>query len=256
MSTRQEYYVSPYPQAALYAERELSARLAELEGLRHGLRALQAAVNLNAAQASGSEAVISQERERLAEALAASEAANVQVAQLGREAVLDLAALQQSRGGELAGLLQQTQARLDQLSREVDFVTRDPALAVPSMLTLLAMEAGSYTLRETLSEEGLVAYFASADGAHEVAVRHAPVESSSAFEERWALEAETFRLAGESCLAIMEDFETACEEQELARLRPASPRHYPKRDGEFLPVPPPPVADRQPSTPSRSRETA
>lgn len=139
----------------------------------------------------------------------------------------------QLKGEALAVELANKTAQLQQLERELKFVTQNADLQVETMITMMAMRSNGYVLRNTLSKEGLIAYFDKVDGSHQVAVRH---RKPSAFSHLWELEAETFAVKGEACLDIMEDFVDGLEETEAVEVQLKS-RRYPKRDGTGLPIP-------------------
>ena len=158
-------------------------------------------------------------------------------------------------GRKLEAQQQLIEQRLNQLTREVSFVTRDAALSPAAMLTLTAMRANGYELRETLSEQGLISYFQQEGTGHHIAVRVAhmgPVPGTDT--ERWDLLAETCGPPGNQCLEEMMDFETAVQLLDLGELRRNGGRVCPK-DGtdsaaeHWVRLPPPP-------TPETSRDCA
>ncbi|MBI4317673.1 MAG: hypothetical protein HY675_04215 [Chloroflexi bacterium] len=124
------------------------------------------------------------------------------------------------------------------LSREVQFVSQDPQLRVPAMATLSAMQANGYVLRETVDKDGLVGYFQDREKTHQIAVRIQPPEQAgSGHSERWRMEVETFHLAGEECLYVLEDFVEGVKETSVVAAELVE-RRYPKRDGESgIPLP-------------------
>ncbi len=152
--------------------------------------------------------------------------------------------------GDAAAALERTQAalsaqtaRLSQLTRELDFLTQQRELLVPAVVTLSAMQSNGYVLRDTVTRDGLIAYFESADKGHDVAVRHRTAVTQG---QPWELDAETFGLQGEGCLFVLDDFVAAAEETGIAELEPAGPARLPKRDGETgIPLPVYPTDDAQ-----------
>ena len=145
--------------------------------------------------------------------------------------------------------------QLNQLNREVSFVTRDAALSPAAMLTLTAMRTNGYALRETLGEQGLISYFEQEGTGHHIAVRMAqvgPVPGTGT--ERWDLLAETCGPPGNQCLEEMLDFETAVQLLDLGQLKRKGGRVCPKDGTDYaaeqwvsLPPPPTPETARDPA---------
>lgn len=136
----------------------------------------------------------------------------------------------------------ETQARLEadiqQLEVEVRFITQRAELAPMAMITVEAMEQNGYRLRETISRDGLIAYFQKEGAEHQLAVRLAPTGRPGENKGRWDLLAEAFDMKGPVCLEELDDFETALAEQ--GRLRRKGSRLYPRDDSQaVLPHRPP-----------------
>jgi hypothetical protein len=129
-------------------------------------------------------------------------------------------------------------AQTRQLEQQLDFVTRSRELELPAVATLVSMQTNGYTLRETVDADGLVAYFEDSERTHQIAVRlRSPETSGTLNAERWQLEVETFHLAGEECLFVLEDFVEGMREAELGTAELVA-RRYPKTDGDSgIPVP-------------------
>ncbi|MDX1548303.1 MAG: hypothetical protein R3247_14995, partial [Rhodothermales bacterium] len=81
-------------------------------------------------------------------------------------------------GAETDALAEQL-AEAARLGQEVGLLVHDARLMTPTALTLLTLQHNGYRLREAQTHEGLIAYFVSADGTHEVAVRHRPPEATA-----------------------------------------------------------------------------
>jgi hypothetical protein len=228
----------------LAATRQDLTQLAwEAEATRAALEAAEQAVRAELARAARLEAEIGCEASRMAEAIAEAEGTLAEISALGRATAESLGELSPAEGEALA-------ARQREIESRVRFLTQDAATAPVAMMTLLAMEANGYHLRETVSQQGLVAYFTRADAAHQIAVRTRPAARDGESAARWEVAAETFGMTGESCLYEIEDFETAVEDLDLGRLLPGD-RVYPKdepgraalgraaRAASFEPLPPP-----------------
>ena len=124
--------------------------------------------------------------------------------------------------------------RLNQLSREVEFITRDAETNSAAMLTLTIMRSNGYQLRESNTEAGLVSYFEQEGTGHHIAVRMThvgPVSETGA--DRWDLLAETFGPAGNQCLEEIMDFETAAQKIDLGCLERKGPRLCPKDGTDY-----------------------
>lgn len=145
--------------------------------------------------------------------------------------------------GEEWDALTERLAEASRLGREVGLMVRDARLMTPTALTLLTLQHNGYRLREAQTHEGLIAYFVSADGTHEVAVRHRPPEQTALTqaldqEVAFQIQFETFGQEGEACLDVLEDFVLGVEEAALGRVTYAGPGQYPKRDGDSgIPIP-------------------
>jgi hypothetical protein len=130
------------------------------------------------------------------------------------------------------------EAHIRQLETEIRFVTQRADLAPVAMVTVEAMEQNGYRLRETISRDGLIAYFQKEGAEHQLAVRLAPAGRPGENEGRWDLLAEAFDMKGSACLEELDDFETALAEQ--GRLRRTGARLYPRDDSQaVLPHRPP-----------------
>ena len=149
-----------------------------------------------------------------------------------------------SSGREFAAGQARLEAHIRQLETEIRFVTQRAELAPVAMVTVEAMEQNGYRLRETVSEQGLIAYFQKEDAEHQLAVRLAPAGPAGEDEGRWDLLAEAFGMKGPACLEELDDFETALADQ--GRLRRKGSRVYPRDDSQAtLPRRPPRRRERQ-----------
>lgn len=126
--------------------------------------------------------------------------------------------------------LSETLSSYSRINSELRLITADAELAAPAMLTVMAMKANSYPLREINLEE-MTAYFESESGKHIIAVKLRPVKSACHSQERWDLEAETFGLAGDHCLDVLENLEESLLDSGVTMEQRNRPR-FPKKDGE------------------------
>jgi hypothetical protein len=137
-----------------------------------------------------------------------------------------------SSGREFAETQARLEAQIRQLEAEVRFVTQRADLAPVAMVTVEAMEQNGYRLRETISRDGLIAYFQKEDAEHQLAVRLAPVGRPGESEGRWDLLTEAFGMKGSGCLEELDDFETALAEH--GRLQRKGSRVYPRDDSQAV----------------------
>jgi hypothetical protein len=157
----------------------------------------------------------------------------------GKEAIASVAAVGETArvNADIQRKVEEKMQRLQQMESELSFITAQPEVGFSALLTLQAMRASGYRLRETLSKDGLIAYFESEDAAHQIAVRCRSPQSLGPQSERWEMEAETFEIKDESCCGVMNDFFEGLEETDLCTIT-VKERKYPKRDGETgIPVP-------------------
>ena len=205
------------------------------------------------------DAEIATEEVALTEAIAGARQSLSEIEGLADAAVENLSELSPAELERLQLQQSELEASVRQLETEVRFLTADAATAPPALITLLAMEANSYRLRDTLTQEGLISYFEREGERHQLAVRVAPVARPGEQVERWQVMAETFGMVGEDCLYEIEDFETAVEELDLGLLVPED-RVYPKseRGGsrllDALPAPPMTQHESPASLEKRRRE--
>lgn len=141
------------------------------------------------------------------------------------------------RMAQLGDKLAEQDKAAHQLELKLSLLDRDPALLPATLMTLTAMERNNYTLIEMQSREGLIAYFEAENERHVIAVRHQPVFQSQ-FEAQWEMLAETFYLAGEEYLEIMDDFIAEAKATGLGKMEYKS-HIYPKKgdQGVKLPLP-------------------
>jgi chromosome segregation ATPase len=222
------------------ARRSLDQLSQQAEASRRALLAARQAVEVELQRAARIEAEMGREAANLASAMADARNTLGEVHTLGQATVESLDELSPAEGEALQARQVELEAEIRKLEGEVRFLTQDEAVAPAALMTLLAMEANGYHLRETLSREGLVAYFARADEEHQIAVRSRAVAAGGRGAEGWEVVAETFGLTGEECLYELEDFETAVEDLSLGRLAPGR-RIYPKGspDRSVAPLPAP-----------------
>lgn len=131
------------------------------------------------------------------------------------------------------------QASLEQLQQEINFLIHDPTLLVPAVATLLTMSTNGYALTEIRPDKGLIAYFEKADRSHKIAVRSQSASQSAAKSlTQWEMEVETFGVAGDQCLDVLDDFIEGSERTKLVDMQ-VTKRTYPKPEGirVFLPLP-------------------
>ena len=202
------------------------------------------------------DAEIAAETVGLTAAIASAHQSLNEIAGLADAAIESLGEMSPAELEELRNEQMELEASVRQLETEVRFLTADAAIATPALVTLLAMEANGYRLRDTLTHEGLVSYFEREGERHRLAVRAAPVARAGESSEQWNVVAETFGMVGEGCLSEIEDFETAVEELEVGILVPED-RIYPKdqRGGARVlgGLPRPPLAVREPRAASEKR---
>lgn len=115
------------------------------------------------------------------------------------------------------------------LETELRFIGQKQEFQPVAAAALSAMADNGYELRETVSEEGLLAYFEQSETGRRIAVRIEPPVQENKATEKWEILAETFQMSGEQCLMEMEDFETSLEDFGN-RLDFGDIRIYPKED--------------------------
>lgn len=245
------------------ARRDLDGLARDLEASRSALAAAEAAVEAELACAARLAAEVGAQSEVIAGAIGDAQTALGELADLGRASAESVRELSPAEREAMAARQRDLEAGIRRLEAEVRLLAHDEATAPAALMTLLAMEANGYHLRETVSAEGLVAYFEHADAAHQIAVRTRPAKRDRA-EACWQMTAETFGLAGESCLFEIEDFETAVESLDLGLLAPGD-RVYPKAEPggvargapassrELQPLPPPRRTPAGGATPGRRK---
>jgi hypothetical protein len=221
---RLETQVQASRAAVEHAGAELRVELGRLGGLAAAAERHEAAVRDTLAAAG--------------QALAAVES----TAAANLDAVAALAA-GQVEGAAFAAAQSDLLARLGQLDAEVSFLTQRADLTPVAMVTLQAMEENGYRLRDTLSRDGLIAYFEKEGEARWIAVRMAPVAGAAESAARWDLLAESFGFQGEDCRAELDDFETAVAEH--GRLRRRGAPVYPRDDSQAV-LPHPVTLPRRP----------
>jgi hypothetical protein len=195
---------------------ELAGHIGRLAALEGTAARLEGELRADLAVASGALAQVARTAEASLETADALGAATTEGRSLSE------------RQGDLEG-------RIRALESEIRFVTQRTDLAPVAMVTLQAMEENGYRLQDTVSREGLILYFQKEGAAHQLAVRMAPDVRQGEGAARWDLLAETFGLKDASCLAEMEDFETALESRGTLRRR--GERVYPRDDRQAV-VPP------------------
>jgi hypothetical protein len=138
-------------------------------------------------------------------------------------------------GRDLADAAEDFTSRIAELERELTFIDCHERTLPAAMAVLAGMTASGYRLRETLTRGELTAYFAKADGDHQIAVRVVPERRPGEQTERWEVLAETFGMVGQECVDELDDFDSAMEEIDLGELISKGPLcNYPKaeRTGE------------------------
>jgi len=134
-----------------------------------------------------------------------------------------------NEGAQLAAKQMKIENRLHNVETELRFLTRNAAIQPAALITLEAMQENGYTLREVETEEGLTSYFEQKETEHQIAVRIAPPVRQGENIQSWEMLAETFKMAGETCLMEIEDFETSIEAMDIGELKRGH-RVYPKDD--------------------------
>lgn len=138
--------------------------------------------------------------------------------------------------------------RVRNLEQELRFVTQKAELQPAAMITLSAMRQNGYTLREVISEQGLISYFEQAETGHQIAVKLGQPQRTGENTRNWELIAETFQMEDETCLFEIEDFEVAVEEEGIGRIERGKIKIYPKdeksRDPEKRGLLPPPHREK------------
>ncbi|MDJ0841051.1 MAG: hypothetical protein QNK37_31355 [Acidobacteriota bacterium] len=213
---------------------DLRARQQELQRVSTQLARAQQKVQAEITELSHVYRQSERERAKLAAAMRRGEATMEglnHLTQLNLENARDL-----ERAGQIgAGALQrqsEIEARINQVSSELRFVTAKNELAPAAMATLLSMEERGYTLAEVDDGDDLVSYFRQAEREHHIAVRLQPMAESN---RTWDLLAETFDMEGAACLEELDELETAFEELELGELSQGAHRVYPKDDSGLVP---------------------
>lgn len=136
-----------------------------------------------------------------------------------------------SAGNRLAQAQAEVAEQLQQVERELRFLNVNADLQPAAMAVLAGMEANGYRLQETLIRGDLTAYFAHCDADRTIAVRLVPDRRPGEQPERWELLAETFAMAGDTCLDELKNFDTAMETLALGELLAVGGvRNFPKAE--------------------------